>query len=671
MNIISRLFNSLTKKSAEQWFETGTWGTTKKRTIQQLYYGTVFACVDVIAQGVASVETELYTDVDGDGSPERVFDHRALLPFNKANQFQSGADIKYLLSAYMDTYGRAYLYPIPNGIGEPIEMVAIDPSYVRQVKSYTSVSEPIVGYVYAKDGVKIPFDVDELVLIPRPNPFDQIKGISTIEMARLEQETDLDAIEYNRGFFERGARPSGILYTEGDDPINETVFQRLKQQVSSLYEGKNKAHKIMVLEQGLKYQQTSLNQKDMDFIEQRRFSRDEILAIFRVPKTVLAISDDVNRSNAESGEYVFAKYTLLPRLQMIYDKLNAFYLTKFAGTQGMWLDFENPVPDDQKTLSEIRAKETNIIRTVNESRAEVGLPDIDGGDMLYVPLNLIPINSPTPPDGTPPQEESDQDEKRVGEGLETKFAKLAEHFAKHKKIKQGYITARTRYFKQITRKFTSANRQLYSDLILDIKKTPIKKDVGDTPETWFEKIMPRFNTWHLLASGVFLRYMTEIFEQSLQHQNEYFGVSVDFDLANVGASAWLKAEAQNTATSVRDSMLDKARLVIAREMEQPDFSLAKVKNEIMQVMREEAEWRAERIARTETTSAYEEAGYRSYQLSNVQKTEWLVTDPCEQCQPNAGVVRELGKEYPTGHLHAPVHPNCMCALTPYFGDRIE
>lgn len=673
MNVISKLVNSFKKKSATQWFEMGTFGSGKKRTTEQLYYGTVFACIDVIAQGVAAIEPELYSDLDNDGSPDQIVDHPILTPFKRANSFQSGADILYLLSAYIDIYGRSYLYPIPNLRGEPIELLALDPGKVRIVKKWGYLSEPVRGYVYEADGIKIPFEIDELIPIVRPNPFNQVEGISTIQMSRLEQEIDLDSLEYNKGFFERGARPSGVLFTESEEPLAESVFERLKKQWNDVYGGKANAHKTVILEQGLKYQQTSLNQKDMDFIQQRKFSRDEILAIFRVPKTVLAISDDVNRANAESGEYVFAKYTLLPRLQMIYDKLNAFYVPKFGNTRNIWLDFENPVPDDLKTLSDIRASETNTIRTINESRAEIGLPPVSGGDDLYVPLNLLPLTSATPPDSTSTPDESDQDEQVVADEMdsEQRMIKNLTKLVEVKQNKRGYHQARQRYFKQIESKFSAANRQLYADIITEIKKTPIKKDVNDTPETWFEKIMPKLNTWHLLATGVFSRYLTQIFEQSVNHQQEYFKVGVDFDMVNTGATAWLKGRAEDVADSVRDSMLDKARLVIAREMDEENFSLAKVKAEIMQVMKDESEYRAERIARTETANAYEEAATRSYQLSNVQKVEWLTTNPCEICDQNDGVVRPIGQEFPSGHHHAPVHPNCRCSVTPYFGDRIE
>jgi hypothetical protein len=49
-----------------------------------------------------------------------------------------------------------------------------------------------------------------------------------------------------------------------------------------------------VTEGGLSYKQTGLSQKDMDFLEQRKWNREEIMAAFKVPKLELGLYDDVN-----------------------------------------------------------------------------------------------------------------------------------------------------------------------------------------------------------------------------------------------------------------------------------------------------------------------------------------------------------------------------------------
>jgi phage portal protein BeeE len=42
-----------------------------------------------------------------------------------------------------------------------------------------------------------------------------------------------------------------------------------------------------VLDNGIKYNEWKVNQKELDFVESRRFTRDEVFAIFKVPKSIV------------------------------------------------------------------------------------------------------------------------------------------------------------------------------------------------------------------------------------------------------------------------------------------------------------------------------------------------------------------------------------------------
>lgn len=75
------------------------------------------------------------------------------------------------------------------------------------------------------------------------------------------------------------------------------------------------------------------------------------------------------------------------------------------------------------------------------------------------------------------------------------------------------------------------------------------------------------------------------------------------------------------------------------------------------------------IARTETSRALSVANRDEYEKNNVEMVEWLVSDPCDICQENgdAGPIG-INEEFPSGDTEPPAHPNCECALAPYFDD---
>lgn len=75
------------------------------------------------------------------------------------------------------------------------------------------------------------------------------------------------------------------------------------------------------------------------------------------------------------------------------------------------------------------------------------------------------------------------------------------------------------------------------------------------------------------------------------------------------------------------------------------------------------------IARTETSRAMSIASRDAYEKNNVEMVEWLVSDPCDICSENgdAGPI-SIYDEFPSGDTEPPAHPNCECAIAPYYDD---
>lgn len=77
--------------------------------------------------------------------------------------------------------------------------------------------------------------------------------------------------------------------------------------------------------------------------------------------------------------------------------------------------------------------------------------------------------------------------------------------------------------------------------------------------------------------------------------------------------------------------------------------------------------RALTIAGTEMSRAVVEASKQLYADSGVEKIEYLVADPCDECQENYNASPiDIGEQFPNGD--PPVHPNCMCDIAPYVVD---
>ncbi len=648
MNALTKLFHNIKSLVSKPIFAGYFSFNSRSYGRKDYYYGLVFSCIDSIATAVSSNHFHLYRQLKK--NKQEILTHPALDLLSRPNDYQSGVDLIYLISSHIDSAGVAYLYAVPNGNNKISELWALDPMRMRVVSGKGFID----GYVYLNNkGQQIPFDPSEIIPIMRPNPYNQLQGISTIEMARRAIEGDLSAQDFNSAFFNNGANPSGILTTESG--LSEEAFDRLKEQWHETYEGKANAHKTLILEGGLKYQQVQISQRDMDFVKQRQFSRDEILSIFRVPKTIVAITDDVNRANAETSDYVFASRVLLPRLELIFEKLNQFYLPLF-GDQGLNLEFDNPVPENKDlTLREDQAA-VNEWLTINEVRSRRGYEPLSGGDILYLPNNLIPAGQDTQPQSIP-----------------------APKVFIHKWSKdQRYIYEKRRYLGKTTEFYQQKLRQGFKTFIKDIKKRDLPADKFSTKSIWQHRakgvedlllqLIPNTDDFKGLMASIVMEYGMGAIETAIEQNHNHYELPA---VKPENSIAWLNSRSKNTSADVNETLLNRAREIIARNLENEETSLSAIRSDLIDTLEIEMGWRAERIARTELITAYNQGAFDTYEQSKlVDQVKWITAEDDrvdEECAQNDGKIVDLGDTFPSGVSQPPVHPNCRCDIVPYFG----
>ena len=138
--------------------------------------------------------------------------------------------------------------------------------------------------------------------------FDGLVGYSPIAMAKNAIGLAIATEEYGAKFFANGAAPGGVLEHPGTikDP------QKVKESWNAAYQGSTNAHRVAVLEEGMKYQAIAISPEQAQFLETRKFQINEIARIFRVPPHMLADLEKSSFSNIEQQSLEFVKYTLDP-----------------------------------------------------------------------------------------------------------------------------------------------------------------------------------------------------------------------------------------------------------------------------------------------------------------------------------------------------------------------
>jgi len=165
----------------------------------------------------------------------------------------------------------------------------------------------------------------------------------------------------------------------------------------------------------LKVDKASFGAKELDFANQMKAMRDDVLAVFKVPKTVLGLTEDVNKANAQATTMAFMERVVTPRMIRLVNALNEFYLPMFNGKDNtLFFDFTDPSPEDMDMkLKKYANGRQYTWLTPNEIRVEENLEPLPGGDDLFAPLggSASPFGSFGGGDEENPDEENPDGEK--------------------------------------------------------------------------------------------------------------------------------------------------------------------------------------------------------------------------------------------------------------------
>ena len=355
------------------------------------YKGYAYTAISSIAQEVASIDLRLFKKkiVRGEVETDQIIEHESLSLLHFANPLMTFYDLIEATQIYLELVGEGYWLVLKDGT-TPRELWPLRPDWVKVIPSKETI---IDSYVYTPGGNDV-----EKVTIPREdiipfkyfNPQHIFRGKGSIQAAAMAIDIQDFSQQWNRNFFFNSALP-GLVFTT-DKAVSDSTVKRFMQQWQATYQGRNNPHKIAFLGGGFKAEKLSINAKDMDFAEQQKMMRDDILAVFKVPKTVLGLTDDVNRANAEATTKAFMERVITPRMIKLSNTLNEFYLPMF-GEDNIFFDFTDPAPED--TEQKLRIYQSGLQfgwLTPNEVRERENLEPVDGGDVL-LPASLAPIQT--------------------------------------------------------------------------------------------------------------------------------------------------------------------------------------------------------------------------------------------------------------------------------------
>ncbi|MCX4025114.1 phage portal protein [Spartinivicinus marinus] len=350
---------------------------------------TVFSCIRVLAESVGQLPLNYFVQqgekrVKATGN--RLYHLLKLSP----NSYMTSQELWELCITHLCLRGNFYAYK--NTVkGELRELLPLNPDNVepKLLDDYTLVYD-----VTFANGSRDILTADQVFHV-KGFSVDGIKGVSPISYARNAIGLGLATEKHGAKLFSNGARPGGILST--DQTLNDDVVKRVKQSWDDQYQGLDNAHKVAILEAGLKWVSVGMTSDDAQFLETRKYQRSEICGLFRVPPHMVGDLEKATFSNIEHQAQEFVVNALVPYLTRIEQRIQVSLIPEAKrASHFAKFNVNSLLRGDMKSRAEFYTKlqQTGSL-SPNEIRALEDLDPRDGGDIYLTPMNML-INGKEP-----------------------------------------------------------------------------------------------------------------------------------------------------------------------------------------------------------------------------------------------------------------------------------
>lgn len=365
---------------------------------------TVFACVRIISETIASLPLHVYKR-EGSGKNRAPEHPLYYVLHDEANSEMTAFSFWETMAQWMLTWGNAYAEIERDGTGNVVALWPLSPDLVRVDRK----AGKLVYKFSSVEGVEITLPAEK-VLHFHGMGWDGRSGYSPIQLSREALGFAKATEKYGSKFFANGGKPGGVLEMEGV-LRDKAAQERVRESWSEIHGGADNSHRVAILEAGMKYKPISLPPNDAQFLETRRFQKADIAQIFRVPLHMINDLSNATFSNIEHQSIEFVVHTIRPYLVRMEQEIRRklFTTTSEKGKYtAEWL-VDGLLRGDAKSRNEalqiqrqngiINADEWREIENRNPQEGEQGKAYLVNGAMISIDQALIPLDQRKPSKG--------------------------------------------------------------------------------------------------------------------------------------------------------------------------------------------------------------------------------------------------------------------------------
>lgn len=643
--------------SPQRWFIEMFGGRESKAGAQvsettAIQVTAVFACIRLLGQVLASLPLHTYRRTAN--GKEKAQDLPLYFTLHTLwNAECTSYTGRLIMMVNLLLTGNAYAEIVRNKAGDVIELWPIPSDRVMPRRNQKA--HEVFYEVYTMDGQTRFLYREQMLHIQwvGAGNFDTFKPIV---LAREAIGLSLAAEEFGSRFFSSGANASGIAEYPGK--LSDEAYERFRKTFSEKYAGLSKGHRVMFLEQGLKFTKLTINPNEAQALETRRYQTEEIARFYGVP---LHLIQEHSKSTSwgtgiEEMNIGFIIFSLRPYLVCWEQE---FTRSIFVGAerQVYYSEFsvEGLLRGDSKARAEFYQTMFNIgVYSQNDIRAKENDNPFEGGDKHYVPLNMIAIEdgSPEPRPGNDRQKQEERAKKK------TNYATL--------KLKTA-----NRYlglFKDAAERVVKREKSQ----VLDKARKALTERTQHEFIAWLEEYYRGAPEWMKRAlRPALLTYTETIQALAAEEVNAVAGMTPELE-------KWMDGYLDNWARGYTRSSLSQILDVIKKANEEGQEALTAVEARLD----EWEERRPGKVAGKETIEAASVISKFVFAAAGIRYLRWVAagSESCPYCQEIDGKVVGIDQPFlaagdrldsddgtmniKSPALTPPLHQGCQCQIVP-------
>lgn len=392
-NWLKRLFKNetvdMTSPTLLQWL-----GIDPDTPRDKLSEATYFACLKILAESLGKLPLKMYQNTEKGIVKSDKMDLYNILKL-RPNPYMTSTVFWSTVEMNRNHYGNAYVWC--RFVGPQLRDLWIMPSQdVTVIVDDQGVlgTKDKIWYRYndRHTGKLYTFSSDEVMHFKTSSTFDGLIGMPVRDILKTTVDGALESQNFMNNLYKTGLTGKAVLEYTGD--LNQEARDRLVKGFEQFANGSKNAGKIIPVPLGMKLVPLNIKLTDSQFFELKKYTALQIAAAFGIKPNQINDYEKSSYASAEAQNLAFYVDTLIYILKQYEEEITYKILSSQLINQGYFFKFNVNVilRADIKTQMEALAKGVNNgIYTPNEARSYLDLPAEEGGDMLMVNGNYIPI----------------------------------------------------------------------------------------------------------------------------------------------------------------------------------------------------------------------------------------------------------------------------------------